>query len=282
MPVELVRTIAPDGLTLDGAWQPASPGPLALDGACLVHGTGSNFYSSTFMEMLANNLHALGISVARINTRGHDGISTAVAAQGPLRQGAAFEVIDDCRHDLAGWAEWIRKNSGPRLLLLGHSMGALKCLYAVAHQVSLKPAAIVAISPPRLSYEWFCHSPKADVFRDTYQRAERLATSENPGMMEVQFPLSMFISPAGYLEKYGPNERYNLLRFVARISCPVLFLYGQLEVEQNVAFQQQPEELQRRACPNHAIEIIPKADHFYTGVRPAAWAAIERWLHGTF
>jgi alpha-beta hydrolase superfamily lysophospholipase len=282
MPAELVRATTPDGLTLDGAWQPASPGSLALDAACLVHGTGSNFYSSTFMEMLATNLHALGISVARINTRGHDGISTAVAAQGPLRQGAAFETIDDCRHDLAGWAEWIRKNSGPRLLLLGHSMGALKCLYAAAHQVSLQPAAIVAVSPPHLSYEWFGRSTKAEVFRETYQRAERLAATENPGLMEVQFPLSMFISPAGYLEKYGPDERYNLLRFVEKISCSVLFLYGQLEVEQNVAFQRQPEELRRLASPNHAIEIIPKADHFYTGVRPAAWAAIESWLRGRF
>jgi alpha-beta hydrolase superfamily lysophospholipase len=282
MPAELVRATTPDGITLDGAWQPVKPGPFALDAACLVHGTGSNFYSSTFMEMLATNLHGLGISVARINTRGHDGISTAVAAQGPLRQGAAFETIDDCRHDLAGWAEWLRKNSGPRLLLLGHSMGALKCLYAAAHQTSLKPAGIVAISPPHLSCEWFCCGAKAEVFRETHERADRLAATENPGLMEVQFPLSMFISPASYLEKYGPDERYNLMRFVAKIACPVLYLFGQLEVEQNVAFQRLPEELQRLASPSHSVEIIPKADHFYTGVRPAAWAAIENWLRAEF
>jgi pimeloyl-ACP methyl ester carboxylesterase len=282
MPAELVRATTPDGLTLDGAWQPAPPGGLALDGACLVHGTGSNFYSSTFMEMLATNLHALGISVARINTRGHDSISTAVAAQGPLRQGAAFECIDDCRHDLSGWAEWLRKNAGPRLLLLGHSMGALKCLYAAAHQASLKPAAMVAISPPHLSYDWFRRSAKAQIFRENYERAERLAATENPGLMEVQFPLSMFISPAGYLEKYGPDERYNLLRFVAKISCPVLFLFGQLEVEQNVAFQRPPEELRRLTSPTHTIEIIPRADHFYTGARLGAWAAIESWLRSSF
>jgi alpha-beta hydrolase superfamily lysophospholipase len=284
MPAELVRATTPDGLTLDGAWQPAKPGPLPLDAACLVHGTGSNFYSSAFMEMLATNLQSLGVSAVRINTRGHDGISTAVAAQGPLRQGAAFETIDDCRHDLSGWAEWLRKNSGPRLLLLGHSMGALKCLYAAAHQKSLKPAAIVAISPPHLSYEWFCRSAKAAIFRDAYQQAERLAATESPGLMEVQFPLSMFISPNGYLEKYGPDERYNLLRFIGKIACPVLFLFGQLEVAENVAFQRQPEELRRltgggASC---AVEIIPNADHFYTGERPAAWATIETWLQGGF
>ncbi|HEV3143567.1 MAG TPA: alpha/beta fold hydrolase [Gemmataceae bacterium] len=276
MPVELVRTTTSDGLTLDGAWQPASPAELTLDAACVVHGTGSNFYSSTFMEMLAANLHGLGISVARINTRGHDGVSTAVTALGPSRQGAAFEAIDDCRHDLAGWAEWIRKSSGARLLFLGHSMGALKCLYAAAVQASLKPAAIVAISPPHLSYEHFCRSAKADVFRETYRRAERLAASENPGLMEVQFPLPMFISPAGYVEKYGPDERYNLVRFVSKITCPVLFLFGQLEVEQGVAFQRLPEEL--RKLKVGSVEIIAGADHFYTGVRPAAWAAIEKWF----
>jgi len=284
MQVELVRATMPDGVTLDGVWQRAQLGGLGLDAACLVHGTGSNFYGSTFMEMLATNLHGLGISVARINTRGHDGISTAVAAQKPLQQGAAFETIDDCRHDLAGWAEWIRTISGPRLLLLGHSMGALKCLYAAVHQVAVKPAAIVAISPPHLSYEWFGRSAKADIFRENYQRAERLAAEEKPGLMEVQFPMSMFIAPAGYMEKYGPDERYNLLCFVSKISCPVLFLFGQLEVQQGVAFQRLPEELRRLETANgsHDIEIIPGADHFYTGVRPAAWTVIEKWLRDRF
>ena len=67
MPAELVRAVTPDGVTLDGAWQRATPGALALDAACLVHGTGSNFYASTFMEMLASNSWFDGSSAAAIS-----------------------------------------------------------------------------------------------------------------------------------------------------------------------------------------------------------------------
>jgi alpha-beta hydrolase superfamily lysophospholipase len=284
MPVELVRASTPDGLILDGAWQRAEAGKLALDAACLVHGTGSNFYSSTFMEMLATKLHEQGVSVARINTRGHDGISTAVTSQAPIKQGAAFETIADCVHDLAGWTEWIRRQAGPRLLLLGHSMGALKCLYAAAQNPALQPAGIVALSPPHLSYELFCRSAKADIFRENYQRAEALAATEKPGLIEVQFPMSMFITPAGYLEKYGPHERYNLLQFVPKITCPVLYLFGELEVAQGVAFQLLPQALRslQPSSDGREIDIIPGADHFYTGVRPAVWARIEPWLAREF
>ena len=44
----------------------------------------------------------------------------------PIALGAAYEVVDDCQHDLAGWLGWLRQNVGQHVALLGHSMGALK------------------------------------------------------------------------------------------------------------------------------------------------------------
>src|SRR5205814_603670 len=103
-------------------------------------------------------------AVLRVNTRGHDGISTALGARGGVRLGAAFETVDDCRHDLAAWLDWARANVGPRVGLLGHSLGAVKCLYAAAQEPRLAPQRIIAVSPPRLSYSWFCASPQAAEF----------------------------------------------------------------------------------------------------------------------
>ena len=173
MIVDLVRARTPDGFLLDGALQfpdPSTPRSLPLDVVALCHGTGSNFYQSTLLEFLAERFLSLGVAVLRANTRGHDGISTLVGDTGGRRLGAAYENVDDCRFDLLGWAEFLRIRCGPRLALAGHSLGAVKCLYASAHEKALAPAAIVAISPPRLSYEVFCRSAKAAEFLDLLGR----------------------------------------------------------------------------------------------------------------
>ena len=53
-----------------------------VDAAIVVHGTGSNFYTSSIGEGLAPKLLADGLAVLRINTRGHDVISNAATLQG--------------------------------------------------------------------------------------------------------------------------------------------------------------------------------------------------------
>ena len=284
MLVDLLRTTTRDGVQLDGAFQaPAGPkpSPLGIDGFCLIHGTGGNFYSSSLFAELAERLLQLGSAVLRVNTRGHDGISTAVTAQGGKRLGAAYEIIDDCRHDVAAWIDLLRERVGPRIGLVGHSMGAVKALYAVAHEPALAPTALVAISPPRLSYAAFCASASADQFLETYRCAERLVASGGPAtLMEVQLPLPYVITAAGYVEKYGPEERYNFLKLLPGIACPVLITLGGKEVQSNMAFQGLPQDLEAPVARTSSVktEIIPDADHFYTAVRGELVDRIESWL----
>src|SRR5262249_37894266 len=154
------------------------------------------------------------------------------------------ERVDDCRHDLAAWISWLRERAGSRIALVGHSLGAVKCLYAVAHEPALAPTCLIAISPPRLSYSVFCSGPPGAAFLETYRQAEHLVDNEQPGaLMEVSLPLPFVVTAAGYLEKYGPDEHYNFLNFAAGAACPTLFTFGSLEVESNMAFHGVPEAL---------------------------------------
>jgi len=79
MALELVQTWTADDLRLDGSYQ--APASLARGAwrrrLVLVHGTGGNFYNSTLFDQIAERLLELGCGVLRVNTRGHDGISTA-------------------------------------------------------------------------------------------------------------------------------------------------------------------------------------------------------------
>jgi len=293
--VDLVQITTRDGLRLDGMFHEAvakAAATVALDAVCLVHGTGGNFYSSTLFDSMVASLNALGVAALRINTRGHDGISTAAAASGGRRLGAAFEVVDDCRHDLAGWMDWLRQRSGQRLALLGHSLGAVKCIYALAHEAQLGAAGVIALSPPRLSYSWFCSSPEGPAFLETYARAEQAVHEGQPGaLLEVKLPLPFVIAAAGYLEKYGPDERYNYLRLLqngcltsAGRSCPLLVTLGSKEVDSNMAFRAAADEIRTLSGrhPHVSVDVIAGADHFYTGVRHELNAHLARWLQATF
>jgi pimeloyl-ACP methyl ester carboxylesterase len=285
MLVELVRTTTRDGVRLDGAFQAAASssggGGLGLDGACLVHGTGGNFYSSALLEAFAERLPGLGCAVLRVNTRGHDVISNAATAQGGRRLGAAYEVVDDCRHDLAAWLDWLRQRAGPRLALIGHSLGAVKCLYATAHEPPSGVRGVVAVSPPRLSYAHFVAGPEAPRFLEDFARAERHVREGRPAaLLDVTLPLPTAITAAGYVEKYGPDERYDYVRLLRAFPCPVLVTFGGQEVEANMAFRGAPEVL--AALPDRrarlAVETVAGADHFYITARDELLRRVEAWL----
>jgi alpha/beta superfamily hydrolase len=288
MLVDLVQTTTRDGVRLDGTLQTpaaATAAALGLDGLCLVHGTGGNFYSSTLFDAFAERLLQLGCAVLRVNTRGHDGVSTAVTGRGGRRQGAAYEVVDDCRHDLAAWLDWLRQRVGPRLGLLGHSSGAVKCLYALAQEPQTPAACVIALSPPRLSYSWFCAGPQGGEFLNEFSRAEgHVRAGQAATLLDVRLPLPFLITAAGYVEKYGPDERYNYLRFVAGVPCPLLVTFGSLEVENNMAFRGAPQELEALAAKQGrpAVEVIAGADHFYSGTRQEVVGRVEAWLRATF
>jgi hypothetical protein len=99
-------------------------------------------------------------------------------------------------------------------------------------------------------------------------------------LIEVKLPLSLAIAAAGYVEKYGPDERYNYLNFAASVPCPTLVTLGGLEVENNMAFRGVPEAI--AAIGKHSgrltTELIPGADHFYSGVRAELLTRVEGWI----
>lgn len=284
MQTELVRVNTRDGVRLDGGLWSVAPRAEATppaDAVLLVHGTGSNFYGSTLLEFLAVQLVELGCAALCVNTRGHDLMSTASTQDGPSRQGAAYEIVDDCRHDLAAWIDWLAARGHARVGLLGHSLGALKSAYYLAHEGHPNVAWLAAVSPPRLSCQHFLAGPKRDSFAADLAEAERcLAEGRATRLMDIRFPLPYSITAAGFVDKYGPAERYNLLRFVERLSCPALFTFGSLELQTNYAFAGLADALEALDPERQRwqVETVADGDHFYAGVRDALWGRLARWL----
>ncbi len=284
MLVDLVQVTTSDGLRLHGALErldaaPAVPGP--VDAWLCIHGTGSNFYAASTLAGLAPKLLAGGAAVLRANTRGHDVICTGPSAVGRPWQGAAFERVDESPRDLIAWIDYLHERGFDRVGLLGHSLGAVKAIFTLAAESPPEVALLVAVSPPRLSYTQFLKSPKADVFRKTFDGAAELVhDGRGEELMRVSFPLAYYASAAAYVDRYGPEERYDVLRLLDRVRCPTLVTYGSREVLADVAFGGMPEEVAKlaSAADRLKVAVVADADHIYTGCHDALAGRILSWL----
>ncbi len=285
MLVELVQTTTTDGVKLHGVLYPATAAQndcLDLDAVICLHGVGGNFYSSNLFDDMAFRLQQRGLAVLRVNTRGHDGVCFVSTTSAPQRLGAAYETVGKCVHDIAAWCELASLRGLKRIGLLGHSLGGVKSIYAATHDANLDIACIVAMSPPRLSYEAFMNGPRRTRFQQMIRQAEEnVARGEPDALFLARVPFPLLITSSGYLEKYGPQENYNLLRFAHRLPCPTLFTYGELELEgSNDSFAGMPEAI--AALPyQHLVPrcvTIPGADHMYRGRFAQVSDVILNWL----
>src|SRR5262245_11698641 len=131
MHVELVRTVTRDGLRLDGALAPCPHtssdfSRSSATAAILLHGVASNFYTSSTFEPLLPKLHALEWNTLSVNTRGHDSVFGTSMGNVRRRLGAAYEIVDECRLDVAAWIDFLKSRGFQKLILIGHSLGAVK------------------------------------------------------------------------------------------------------------------------------------------------------------
>ena len=290
MLVDLVRTICRDGVRLDGAILSAAEvaeSRPAVDAVLCLHGVGANFYSSGLFEKIGPALAKRGVHILLANTRGHDWYYSQWIG-GSFRQlGAAYEVVAECCEDVRAWLEFLGRRGFSRVLLAGHSLGAIKSVYALTHEPQLAVAGLVALSPPRLSYDAFEHSPDASPeFLGSIRTAQKLV-SEGRGneLFWARHPFNAQISAGSYLDKYGPAERYNIYPLLERLPCPALFTFGAKELDAGGVPFAGVTELVRQAQPPAGpidVEVIPEADHVYSGVQSDLIRRIEDWLQTKF
>lgn len=287
MLAELVQTTTRDGLRLHGALHLAENGVAPrgarpIEVALCLHGVGSNFYSGSVIEHLARTLTSVGIDALRVNTRGHDGVNLLKTITGAVRQGAAFETVDDCRHDVAGWIRFLRDRGFQRTLVVGHSLGAIKAIYAAALDPDPMVRGIVAISPPRLSHQAFQSDSNHAAFQFSLAEAQQLvAEGRASQLFQARFPFPLLISAASYVDKYGPGERYNIVKLVDRVEPPLLVVYGGGELSQGgTAFSGVPEAIRAAARRQQPLELVtvPGADHNYAGLAAELGHVVTSWL----
>ena len=178
---EIVSTQTEDKVRLHGLYcEPIVPPKTEFDSVILTHGLAGNFYSSRFLTYLSHTFLELGINVVIGNTRGHDDVNRTVRMGKSLYLGAAFEKVSDCRFDLEGWVEWLKGRGNSRVLLAGHSLGAIKSLYAHAHRPHDAVLGLIGLSATRLNYERLLESTGKELFAKTMNEAQAFVDAGDP------------------------------------------------------------------------------------------------------
>jgi len=200
-----------------------------------------------------------------------------------MRIGAACEVVDHCRYDIRAWIETAQQRGYSRIALWGHSLGGVKSIYYQAHTQDPHVCCIVAISPPFLSYEHYMSQPEGQAISEAYHHAQSLVEADHgDDLFEVPGPLPRTLSSAAqYMDKYGPGDRYNILKMLPEISCPIMITLGTEEAKTMLVFRGFYDQIQalEPRLPLLQTILIQDADHRYSGVREKVLDAVMPWLN---
>lgn len=148
---EFCRVLTSDRLELQGLLAAPEGGP--SDTSVLhIHGLAGNFYENRFIDYVAGAVASQGINFLTINTRGRDYISDFFFEREDgiteYRQiGGVYELFHESIEDISAWVEFLKARGSRRIILQGHSHGALKATYYV-HKID-EPviAGLILLSP---------------------------------------------------------------------------------------------------------------------------------------
>ena len=279
MLVDLISVNNREGLRLDGAfYAPADNAPDngPVGAVLLIHGSRGNFCDPATKSM-AEDLSAQGYACLTLNTNAHDTIWYNQAGQD--YKGNAFEILENTMSDLRAGIDHLEGRGYRRVGILGHSMGAVRVAYYAATQDDPRVAAVIPVSPVRLSYSYYLESEDAGEFRANVETAQRLmAQGEPDGVFRVGFPIPQFFSAASYLDKHGPFEKYNLINLADRIRVPILALNGTRET--HTRLKDMAQDLARAAVnsPRAGAIMVEEGEHSLVNRTAEASAAVLQWL----
>ena len=280
MEVELVSVETSDGVRLDGYLRSrrASTALLGVDLVICHHGVGGNFYGASFFDRMGDALLDHGSAILRVNNRGHD----QAFQVSERRLGAAYELIDHCRRDITAWLDFGQRRGFRRMALWGHSLGAVKTVYFLGTENESRVVCAVASSPPRFSHQAYLSGPNAARFAADIERAHQLVGAGKPDdLLEALVPVARPFSARTYLDKYGPQARFDYFDHLSNVRVPLLLTLGSLErAEMNFAPLAEEGPTLAARWPDIAYQLIQDADHSYAERTRELWLAVSAWLKG--
>ncbi|GIW06270.1 MAG: hypothetical protein KatS3mg060_1075 [Dehalococcoidia bacterium] len=275
MKLEVVSLITRDQVQIFGGFWEPRPGiqPVAVDAWLLLPGASGAFYSQV-QDPFASALTEAGYPVLTLSTRGHD-LAWLNRLNGKL-YGLAAEIIAEAGEDILAALDELERRGYRRIGLLGHSMGAIKSSYFLAHGGDPRIRVFAQTSGGRIGRPRWEGSPNRDSIERELRRAEQLV-AEGRGEELILFETSIqgrsYFTPLAYLDRHA-DDRYDTLKLAAGLTVPTIFLGGSNEPEMIPAGLLEQFRAAATGAKPSAIATIEGADHFYTGKAKEAIDAV--------
>jgi pimeloyl-ACP methyl ester carboxylesterase len=283
---ELVIAESEDGIVMQGAViRPSGDGGrtpetvTSTTAVVWVHGLTSTFYSMAALGV-GRALAEAGITLITGNNRGHDfGALVRTRAGEFFLAGAGWERFDESPRDVAGWLNVAEQRGFGRIVLLGHSLGALKAIYYQTRRQDPRVAALIACSPP-IKPDTGPSDP------GIYTLAQRMV-AEGRGRDLLPWedgpPGFATVSAHTLVNRIEHNFRGFVLEgdrpAIAELRCPLLAIYGTEEAA--IGGEEQLAQIRKLATAADSVttHLIDGADHVYTGREQAVAHVIAAWLN---
>lgn len=118
---------------------------------------------------MAEELRKIGYACLALNTTAHDTVWINAATL--VNYGNAYEILDETNQDIKAGIDYLWDAGYRRIAILGHSVGAVRVAYDAATQGDQRVAAVIPVSPVRLSYAYYQASEDSQQFNDLIERA---------------------------------------------------------------------------------------------------------------
>ena len=99
--------------------------------------------------------------------------------------------------------------------------------------------------------------------------------------MSVTQPLPFIATARGFLDKYGPSNRYDMATLLPVVNKPILYVLPKLAVQQSLGFSGLPAILPTltQTQPNLSISEVESANVNFTGIEVFTTEISLRWTN---
>lgn len=289
---EICRALTDDGLELQGLLAQPEAEDRGI-GIVHVHGLAGNFYENRFIDAIGESVNRNGFWFLSISTRGRDYISDFLrflpdGSKTYHQVGAVYELFEDCLKDIDAWIELLLQRGVNKVVLEGHSHGAIKVTYYAYKKPSARICGLILLSP---SDDFGLQRQRlGEKFDQALSLAEdMIRRGEGRDLMPSQY-FDYPVSAATYYDIFrsdSPLKIFNLSKTdnkdfieLKAIRVPVLTILG----TENEAFIGSAEEYLNgiRQCLAPGVDfegkIVKGAPHNYLDYEEDVSATIASWL----
>ncbi len=288
MKTTFCRTKTEENLRLDGLlFEPDNKSSI---GILHIHGMAGNFYENIFLDSMAEEYTNAGYAFLTVNTSGHDHIADLAIVgeeEGYKRKGQIFERFEDCISDIDAWLKYFKSKGYNKIILQGHSLGAVKVVYYLYKKPETDLAALVIASPPDMLGKARVEAERKSFERDLTEAKKIVTEGDDKALLSNIIWDWYYISAGTYLNivaEEAKTDVFPILRGgdfkeLESIKIPILAFYG--GTDDVVVFSPEKDlEIIKKHLMNEKSKtlLVGTASHSYFKHEKQAALGVVDWL----